>query len=394
MAPRFVAGWFQFDPEDVPGIVLSIVSAATVAHGAMLLRNQSKLLMLALGGGVAAATYVMDKRLIERLNTLRPQQNLLLVFVCWVPLFFVATAFAAVTAFSAIAPTLGADESKQQLRQHWTRETAKVAEYIGALRTAVQKKADVTTAEIDAEQRAAAAALVQRVAYQLDRLRQLRREATTLGALRGRVVAASMPPAEPPDDAAKALNVLGTAFQLVRALDADAQAVLDAAPTAPKYELLTVASMDLQSVLVRETLQRSAPAMMAWTTAALIELLPLVALFRGGRKIPLAVRLLECRRRLADIRDVLRGRVPLVTVPMVVEPLRVRGVLRARLLPSSTARDCMPRLEDAVAEFPRASGRVVIAGLATAEGLPVDPDEPLLRQLDGRPLTVRVEVER
>src|SRR5947207_262805 len=123
--------------EDLPGIVLSIVSAVTVAHGATLLRNQSPVLMFTLGAGAAAATYVLDKRLIDRLNSIRPQQNILLVVLCWLPLFVVATAFAAVTAFSAIAPTLGAAEAKEVRRQHWSRETSKLSQYLGALQTAV-----------------------------------------------------------------------------------------------------------------------------------------------------------------------------------------------------------------------------------------------------------------
>lgn len=384
---------FNFDMEDMPGIVLSIVSAATVAHGAMLLRKQSPVLMFTLGAGVAAATYLLDKRLIERLNSIRPQQNLLLVVLCWLPLFTVATAFAAVTAFSAIAPALGAEEGKQARRQHWARETLKLSQYLGALQTTVQQQASKVNAEIDSEQRTVAATRAQRLPVSTDRLRGLRRKAAGIAALRTRVVAATTPPTEPPDDHAEALRALSTSFQSLRGLDADARSVLDTVPTVPTYELVAEPSTDLQSLLVRETLARSGPAVLAWSTAALIEILPLVALFRGGRKIPLSVRLLEARRRISEVRDVLRGRVPLVNVPMLVEPLQVKGLLRARLLPSSTARDCMPRLEDAIAEVPvRASGRPVIVGLSTASGAAIEADEPLLEQLDGQPLVVRVEV--
>jgi hypothetical protein len=191
------------------------------------------------------------------------------------------------------------------------------------------------------------------------------------------------------------MNALSESFQSIRGFDGDARSALDVVPNAPAYELLAEPSTDLQSVLVRETLARSAPAMLAWSTAGLIELLPLAALFRGGRKIPLAIRLLELRRRTSDVRDVVCGRVPLVNVPMVVEPFQMKGVLRARLLPTSTARDCMPRLQDAIAEVPvRVAGRHVIVGLATADGAPIEADEPLLEQLEGQPLIVRVEVEQ
>lgn len=391
---RLISESLRANLEDLPGVVLSIVSAATVAHGAMLLRNQAPVLMFMLGAGVAAATYVLDKRLIERLNSIRPQQNLLLVFLCWLPLFVVATAFAAVTAFSAIAPTLGVEEGKQVRRQHWARETSKLSHYLGALQTAVQQQATSLTVDIDTEQRTVAAARAQKLPVSTDRLRALRRRAAGIASVRTRVVGATTPPAEPPDDHAEALRALSASFQSLRALDADARSVIDAVPNVPAYELLAEPSTDLQSVVVRETLARSAPAILAWTTAALIEILPLVALFRGGRKIPMAVRLLEVRRRISDVHDVLRGRVPLVNVPMLVEPFQVKGVLRARLLPSSTARDCMPRLEEAIAEVPRrASGRAVIVGLSTASGELIEADQPLLGQLEGRPLVVRVEVQ-
>jgi len=379
---------------DLPGIVLSFVSAATVAHGAMLLRNQAPALMFALGAGVAASTFLLDKRLIERLNAVRPQQNLLLVLLCWLPLFTVATAFAAVTAFSAIAPVLGVQEEKQAHRAHWARETAKLTDYLGALQTALQEEVSSVNAEIASEQQNIATARAQKLPVSLDQLRAFRRQANAIAGLKNRAVATKLPPAEPPDDAKEALEQLGAAFQALRGLDADARTVLAVAPPVPVYELIAEPSTDLQSIVVRETLSLTAPAKLAWTTAGLIELLPLVALYRGGRKVPLALRLLEMRHRIVDVREVLRGRTPWVNVPMEVQPLNVRGVLRARLLPSSTVRHCLPRIEEAVAAIPLESGRPAIAGFETSDGSPVEEDKPLLEQLAGRPLVVRVEILR
>ena len=61
---------------DAPALMLAGVSAVTVTTGARPLRGQGTFLMLALGAGVAGATFVLEKLLVERISAVRPRQSL------------------------------------------------------------------------------------------------------------------------------------------------------------------------------------------------------------------------------------------------------------------------------------------------------------------------------
>src|SRR6187397_1366369 len=98
---------------DLPALLLAVVSAVTVTSGARLLRGQNPMLMLLLGIGVAGATFVLDKLLVERLNAVNPRQSLGSLLVCWVPLLAFATALATIATFSWLAPEIARRDLEQ-----------------------------------------------------------------------------------------------------------------------------------------------------------------------------------------------------------------------------------------------------------------------------------------
>jgi hypothetical protein len=92
--------------DDLPAILLTGVSAITVTAGARLLRGQNPLLMLVLGFGVAGATFVLDRLVVQRLNSIRPRQSLPALLACWLPMFLFATTLATFATFSWLAPAV------------------------------------------------------------------------------------------------------------------------------------------------------------------------------------------------------------------------------------------------------------------------------------------------
>src|SRR5216110_2594044 len=144
--------------EDLPALLLTGVSAVTVTTGARLLRGQNPILMLTLGVGVAGATFVLDRLLVERLNAIRPRQSLASLVVCWAPLFLFAAALATLATFSWIAPELSRRDLEQSRRSHWSSEAEKGATYLGLVKTSLRRQSDKTQAAIDAERQHAAAA--------------------------------------------------------------------------------------------------------------------------------------------------------------------------------------------------------------------------------------------
>jgi hypothetical protein len=374
---------------DVPALLLAGVSAVTVTVGAGLLRGQNSLLMLALGIGVAGATFVLDKLLIERLNSIRPKQSLPALVACWAPLFLFATFLATIATFSWIVPEVAKQDLQDSRRAHWTREVEKVNGYLVALRAELRKSTEDTQVQIESERRRAAAARRAGESYDGDIIRRLQRRLTETRALERRIPTIETLPLEAPEESA-GHERLARVFRDLGDVHATALLVLSPAPALPTYEALAPPASDVQSVLAEETRKQSWRALAAWGSALWVELLPLLALWRGGRKIPLATRVLNWRCRLRDTVDACRGRRAPTTLPILIEPLQVRGVVRIAFADEYTLTDCTPLLEQAVGSLREVIGPYELAGVSTTRGESVDDTLPLLPQLRGQPLVLSV----
>jgi hypothetical protein len=370
--------------------MLAGVSAITVTTGASLLRGQTPILMLALGLGVAGATFVLDKLLVERLNAMRPRQSLLSLLLCWFPLLLASTALATITTFSWLVPEIARRDLDESRRTHWTREAEKITTYLLQLRTALRRQAETVQSDIDGERRRAAAARREGTPYSLEALGTLVRRAAATRDLEKRIAAFHPLPVDLPGDAATARDQIERALGDLADLHATALVVATQPPVFPAYEPFQPPSTDLQSVLAEETRKRSWRAITAWGSALWVEVLPLFALWRGGRKISLAVRLLQWRSRVKDAIDAALGRGAPTPLPIIIEPLHVRGIVRVALPAEYTLNDCAPMLEEAVGTLTTVLGPYQLNRVSTARGDVVDENIPLLPQLNGDPLVLSV----
>ena len=276
---------------DLPALLLTGVSAMTVTTGARMLRGQSEILMLVLGAGVAGATFVLDRSLVERLNAVRPRQSLPALLVCWLPLFLFATALATLATFSWIAPEVARRGLEQRRRAHWAQEAENVSAYLVQLKTALKKQSGATQADIDAQRQRAAAARRDGAPYAPEPLRALQRKIAAARDLEKRLPSVHALSLDMPPDEARARDEIDRVFHDLGDLQASALLVTANAPPLPAYQPFTPPASDVQSVLAEDTMHRSWNAMIAWGAAAWVEVLPLLALWRGGRRIPLATRL-------------------------------------------------------------------------------------------------------
>jgi hypothetical protein len=374
---------------DVPALLLAAVSAVTVTVGARLLRGQNSVLMLVLGIGVAGATFVLDKLLIDRLNSIRPKQSLPALLACWMPLFLFATFLATIATFSWIVPEVATQDLRDSRRTHWTREVEKVNAYLVLVRAELRKYLDTAQLELDTQRRRAEAARRNGEPYDGDIIRRLQRRMTEARNLERRIPAIEPLPLEAPE-ADSGTDRMAMAFRALGDVHATALLVLPTAPELPIYEPLTPPASDVQSVLAEETKKRSWRALTAWGSALWVEVLPLLALWRGGRRIPLATRVLNWRCRIRDTLDACRGRRAPSALAIVIEPLHVRGVIRMAASDDYTLTDCTPLLEQAVGSLRDIAGSYELARVSTTQGESVDDALPLLPQLRGQPLVLSV----
>ena len=388
--PRRRFDFWGLTAADLPALMLAAVSAVTVTAGARLLRGQNSVLMLVLGIGVAGATFVLDKLLVDRLGSTRPRQSLPALLACWLPLFLFATALATVATFSWIVPEIAKQDLDYSRRAHWTRESEKVSSYVIAVRAALKRHAEATQVNLDSERRRAAAAKQNNQPYNADTIRQLQRRVVLARDAERRLPAVHPLPIEAPAEAQTGHDQMGRAFREIGDIHATALLVLPDPPALPAYEPWLPPSADVQTVLAEETRKRSWRAMVAWSSALWVELLPLLALWRGGRRIPLATRVMNWRLRFSDTIDVIRGRRAPTALPIMIEPLHVRGVVRIALPGEYTLQDCTPLLEQAVVMLTDISGAYQLNRISTAHGDTVDETLPLLPQLGGQPLVLSV----
>ena len=381
---------WKITASDIPALLLASVSAITVTAGARLMRGQNSLLMLMMGVGVAGATFVLDKLLVERLNSIRPRQSLAALLVCWTPIFLFATALATVATFSWIVPEITKQDIEEGRRAHWTREAEKISQYLVAVRAGLRKQIDTAQADVDSERRRAAAARREGTAHPPEPLRALQRKITAARELDKRLAAITTLPLDAPPDDATAQAEMARGFRDAGDVHASVMLVIPEPPPLPLYEPITPAATDVQSVLAEETQKRSWRAISAWGAALWVEVLPLLALWRGGRRIPLATRVLQWRMRARDTVDAILGRRPSTPLPFVIEPLKVRGIVRIALSPEYTLTDCSPMLESAIGTLTHVLGPYELAQVSNSRGDVLDEDVPLAPQLHGQPLVLSV----
>jgi hypothetical protein len=388
--PRRRAEFAGLTPADVPALLLAGVSAVTVTAGAQLLRGQSSALMLLLGIGVAASTFVLDKLLVDRLASVRPRQSLPALLACWLPLFLFATALATVATFSWIVPEIAKQDLDYSRRAHWTHEAEKVSSYVVSVRGALKRHVEATQVNLESERRRAAMAKQNNQPYDAETIRQLQRRLVVARDAERRLPTVQPLPLEAPAQAGAGHDQMARAFREIGDVHATALLVLSGPPALPAYEPWLPPSADVQSVLAEETRKRSWRAIVAWSSALWVELLPLLALWRGGRRIPLATRVMHWRLRLAETMAALRGRHRPSALPILIEPLQVRGVVRVALSDQYTLTDCSPLLEQAVGTLTDMAGAYQLNRITTSRGDAVDETLPLLPQLGGQPLILSV----
>ena len=375
---------------DLPALLLAGVSAITVTAGARLLRGQDAPLMFALGVGVAGSTVILEKLLVERLNALRPRQSLVALFLCWAPLFLFSTALATFATFSWMAPEIIRFDREQSRHTHWSREVERVSTYILQLRSALRAQTEATQREIESDRARTLGAMQGASAYPLDKIRALQRRLAGLRDLDRRAASLHTPPLELPADDPEGHDQFERTNRELTDVHASAVLILPSPPPFPVYEPFTPPSGDLQSVLAEETRKRTWRALAAWTSALWVELLPVLALWRGGRKIPLAARVQHWRSSARETVDAFRGRQAAAALPIIIEPLQVRGVVRIVSPGEYTLHDCAPLLEEAVDNLSSVAGTYQLARVSSASGRELDEHLPLLPQLGGQPLVLSV----
>ena len=375
---------------DLPALLLTGVSAMTVTTGARMLRGQSEILMLVLGAGVAGATFVLDRSLVERLNAVRPRQSLVALLICWVPLFLFATALATLATFSWIAPEVARRGLDERRRAHWAQEAENVSAYLVQLKTALRKQSGAMQADIDAERQRAAAARRDGTPYAPEPLRALQRKVAAAREIEKRLPSVHALSLDMPPDEARAREEIDRVFRDLGDLQASALLVTANPPPLPAYQPFAPPASDVQSVLAEDTMHRSWNAMIAWGAAGWVEVLPLLALWRGGRRIPLATRLSQWRARATDTIATVRGRDAPTPLPILIEPLQVRGVVRVVWSTEYTLSDCTPLLEEAVQTLTGVLGPYQLARISNTRGDNLDETLPLLPQLRGEPLVLSV----
>ena len=376
--------------DDLPALLLTAVSAITVTTGAGLLRGQSAALMLLLGAGVAGATFVLDRLLVQRLNSIRPRQSLPGLLLCWAPLFLFSTALATLATFSWIAPEIARRDLDEARRQHWTGETDRISAYVVALTAALRKQTEVTQAEIDGERRRASAARRDGTTYPAEEspraAAQARRDARPRATTPGDAAAADRSPARRRrhgHPGGRVSRCRRRARQ--RRFNADRAAGASEPPAVHRAANRSAKRGDGGNA------QATWRALSAWGAALWVEVLPLLALWRGGRKASLAARVLQWRSRITDTADALRGRHTPAALPIVIEPLQVRGIVRVAAPNDYTLTDCAPLLDEAIGALTAVLGSYELHRISNARGDSVDEGAPLLPQLNGQPLVLSVQ---
>ena len=251
------------------------------------------------------------------------------------------------------------------------------------LRPRKQKEVESTQTQVTAARRAGQP-------YSTDTLTSLRRELAALRDVAAKTAMVQTPSLAPPADRTKAIEGLGAAFQALTDAYVRASVVMPALlpPTAPAaFEPLVT---DLSTLFLTETQRWTPDAKVGWGVALLIEILSFIAIWRGGRRVPLADRIREWWRRAADLKAAALRRESTTSLAIRLEPSGLSGTVYLRVGEGFTVGDCLPRIEETLANHP-ALVTCRINRLTTADGQPIQPDRSLLPQLAGQPLVAVLE---
>lgn len=377
---------------DIPALLLAAVRAATVTAGALLLRGgQHWLVFAALGVGVAGLALVIERQVADRINEpLRPSQSLIALLASWVPTLMVAVSLNAITAFSFISADVARRETDRTFSEYWHAEGGKMRAWILSSRTAIGQAVAAKQKEMESTQTQVTTARRAGQPYSTDTLTSLRRELAELRDVAAKAASTQSPSLAPPADRTKAIEGLGAAFRAVTDTYVRSSVVVPTLvpPAAPAAFEPPVT--DLSTLFLTETQRWTPDAKVGWGVALLIEILSFVAIWRGGRRVPLADRVREWWRRAADLNLAIRRQESTTSLAIRLEPSGLSGTLYLRVGDGFTVRDCLPRIEETLAKHP-ALGACRINRLTTTDGQLVQPDRPLLPQLAGQPLVAVLE---
>ena len=377
---------------DIPGVLLGLVRAATVTAGAIQLRGgQHWVVFAALGVGVAMLALVIERQLTDRLNhPIRPEQSLAGLLVCWTVVLAVATSLNAITAFSFIAKDIGRRENDRQFAKYWQAESGKLRDWLTTSRTTLGHAVADKQKEVDAAQAGIAQARRAKQTYTSDRLLALRRELGVLRELANRSAAVPSPSITAPANQTSAIEALGDAAKAITDTYIRSVITVPSITTPPTPSAFEPPVTDLSTLFLNETVRWTEDAKVGWIVALLIEALSFVALWRGGRRVPLATRVRAWKARIQDLKAALGSSEPATALQVRLEPMGLSGTIFLRVGNDFTVSDCLPRIEETLANHQAITG-YRINRLSTSDGATIDPKTPLLPQLAGQPLIAVME---
>jgi len=377
---------------DLPGVLLGLVRAATVTAGAIQLRGgQHWVVFAVLGVGVAGLALVIERQLTDRLNQpIRPEQSLAGLLVSWFIVLAVATSLNAITAFSFIADDIARRETDRQVATYWQTEGNRLRGWLVSSRTTLGHAVAAKQKEIDAAQTEITQARRAGQPYSSDRLLSLRREMVGLRDLSNRAAGVQPPSITAPADRPAAEEALSATARAITDTYIRSVVAVPAITPAPTPVAFEPPATDLSTLFLNETLRWTEDAKVGWSVALLIEALSFVAIWRGGRRIPLAARVRAWRGRLQDLKAALGSSEPATALSVRLEPIGLHGTVFLRVGSDFTASDCLPRIEETLANHQAIAG-YRINRLTTSDGAAIDTATPLLPQLAGQPLVAVLE---
>ncbi len=380
---------------DILALALTGVTAYTVMRGAQLVRGQNPVAMLAIGVGIAGMTFLLDKNLVARLSTPRPKQNLVLLFLCWLPFFALAVLFNALCSFEWIQPQIADANDRTALRDYWNVERQKLSAFKLALKVGINEE----SVRLKSERQRIEAARRAGEPYAQDEWLAVRQQTELIQKLDKGTDQIPALSSEPPTERAAAVAKVDGAYK-----DLDNVAILGTRGpeairallgTRPKPEVMTQSTQDLETLFWQETKRRSWPVLTAWLIGAWIEILPLLALLSGIPKISAGQRIRGYKRRWQEAKQAWREPAEDQVMQLAIrfQPVNTLASLSiAAASPDYALADCRGFLDEAAAALSAAYGHDYrIERVTNEDDIEIDEDLPLEPQLAGKALVVYVE---
>jgi len=381
-----------------PAAILGIVRAATITYGAALIRgDEHQWLLIAFGLAVACEAIRLEHKVAHRLNhPINPTQSWLGLAPTFLIVMVAATGLNALAAFEVVHGEVKQREDASTQAAYWTSETGRIRRWLDDARSGAATAQVAKQREIDDERAAIDAARAAKAPVSRTRLTALTREvaamravAAELGKLQGPSLLAPTTPQAIATELTRAVDALAPVSVRVRQIAGVPPLALPLS-----YEPPTT---DLVSMFVAESTEMTPRARAGWLIALGMELMSLCALYQGGRRTPLAVRLDDWRDRSRAARRSLfereRNTAPVDgpgAMAFRLEPCGYSGSLRHPDLHRLPASEVAILIADVLAAEPELRG-ATINRLTTATGRTLDNAQPVLSQLDGSPLTVILE---